>query len=272
MKTAVTRDELDAALAHAERPLVVVMTMGALHAGHASLFELAKVHGNTVVATIFVNPTQFGPNEDFDAYPRTMSADLDVCREHGVDVAFTPTVEVMYPDGPESTVHVGRLGEALEGAARPGHFDGMATVVTRLMDFTGCDVAIFGEKDYQQLAIVREVVSETGRAVRVVGAPTVREPDGLAMSSRNRYLSASGRSRAAVIPRALAAAGRQRTADAAREAALEVLNAEPAVAVEYVAVTSTDLGAPPDAGEARILIAAKLEGVRLIDNAKVILG
>lgn len=264
--------ELNAALDRTPRPRVVVMTMGALHEGHGSLFTIARSHGESVVATIFVNPTQFGPSEDFDAYPRSLEADLKLCRERGVDVAFTPTVEVMYPNGPASTVHVDGIGEILEGASRPGHFDGMATIVTRLMDVTGCDVAVFGEKDYQQLAIVRRVVQDTQRSVTVVGAPTVREADGLAMSSRNRYLTPMGRAQAAAIPRALAAAQEHNTVSAIISAARDELTNEPAIEIDYLEVRDPLLGPAPATGVARLLVAVRLENVRLIDNVKVELG
>ncbi len=259
--------ELDAQLAELERPITVVMTMGALHAGHASLCELARSFNGGVVATIFVNPTQFGPGEDFTTYPRTLEDDLAVCDAHGVDVVFTPTIEQMYPEGPASTVHVGALGEGLEGASRPGHFDGMATIVTRLAELTHADVAIFGEKDYQQLAIVRELL--TARGVQVVGAPTVREADGLAMSSRNRYLSAHERAVAAAIPRALRAAQGESDVEAMLAAAHAVLDGEPELQLEYLEVRSPELGAVSGAGPARILIAARIGNTRLIDNMEV---
>lgn len=271
MIVASTLTELDAALDRMPRPRVVVMTMGALHEGHGSLFTIARSHGGTLVATIFVNPTQFGPSEDFDAYPRSLDADLKVCREHGVDVVFTPNVEVMYPNGPASTIHVDGIGGILEGASRPGHFDGMATIVTRLMDVTGCDAAVFGEKDFQQLAIVRRVVHDTGRSVTVIAAPTVREADGLAMSSRNRYLSQVGRSQAAAIPRALAAAQEQSTVEAMIAAARSELAKEPAIEIDYLEIRDPKFAPAPESGEARLLIAVRLEDVRLIDNVKVVL-
>lgn len=267
MKQAHDLAELDAQLAELEHPITVVMTMGALHEGHASLFELAHSFNGSVVATIFVNPTQFGPGEDFATYPRTIEGDLLVCEKRGVDVVFTPTVEQMYPEGPASTVHAGALGEGLEGASRPGHFDGMATIVTRLAVLTHADVAIFGEKDYQQLAIVRELL--TARGVQVVGAPTIREADGLAMSSRNRYLSAHERAVAAAIPRALRAAQGEGDAEAMLAAAHAVLRLEPELQLEYLDVRSPELGPVSGSGPARILIAARIGSTRLIDNMEV---
>lgn len=270
MNVARTIEELHALLASSRPPVVTVMTMGALHEGHASLFDLASEYDGTVVATIFVNPTQFGPNEDFESYPRTLDDDLDVCRSHGVDIVFTPNVEQMYPDGPVSSVHVGSLADVLEGASRPGHFDGMATIVTRLAELTQASVAIFGEKDYQQLAIVRELLG--GRGVDVVGAPTKRESDGLAMSSRNRYLSEHERHVASVIPRALHAAQSEHSVDAMLRAAREVLATAPDLRLDYLVVANPQLGPVTAPGRARILLAARVGSTRLIDNMEVIVG
>ncbi|MER5970652.1 pantoate--beta-alanine ligase [Streptomyces sp. NPDC002055] len=191
---------------------VVVMTMGALHEGHATLIREARRRAGQagmVVVTVFVNPLQFGPNEDFDRYPRTLDADLEVCREAGADVVFAPTVDAVYPHGrPQIGITAGPMGERWEGATRPGHFDGMLTVVHRLLSITAADHAMFGEKDAQQLALIRRMVLdlELDQDVEIVAVPTVREEDGLALSSRNRYLSAEERGTALALSRALFAA------------------------------------------------------------------
>ncbi|MGP4001844.1 pantoate--beta-alanine ligase [Streptomyces sp. 8N706] len=191
---------------------VVVMTMGALHEGHATLIREARRRaGQTgmVVVTVFVNPLQFGPNEDFDRYPRTLDADVEVCRAAGADVVFAPTVDTVYPHGqPQVRIAAGPIGERWEGATRPGHFDGMLTVVNRLLGITGADYAVFGEKDAQQLTLIRRMVLDLGldQDVEIIGVPTVRESDGLALSSRNRYLSGEERKTALSLSRALFAA------------------------------------------------------------------
>ena len=260
----------------------VVMTMGALHAGHVALMHAARDlvgPDGTVVVTVFVNPTQFGPNEDFARYPRTLDDDLALCRAAGVDVVFTPSVAEVYgPDGgftPDSiTIDAGRIGTILEGASRPHHFRGMLTVVAKLMSLTRPDVAVFGEKDFQQLVLIRRMAANLSLPVQVVGVPTVRDVDGLALSSRNRYLTPEQRVAALAIPAALAAA-----ADAARhgeEAALSaghrVLAAEPQVDVDYLAVTDPLLSSPPVRGEGRVLVAARVGSTRLIDNVPCWLG
>jgi pantoate--beta-alanine ligase len=216
--------------------------------------------------TIFVNPLQFGPAEDFDRYPRTLDRDLAICARAGVDVVFTPTREEMYPDG-EPTVRVspGTLGEILEGASRPGFFHGVLTVVLKLLHLTRPDLAFFGEKDYQQLTLIRRMVRDTDLPVEIVGVPTVREPDGLALSSRNRYLSGTERQTALSLSAALrkgAVAGRD--AETVARAALDS-----AVALDYLVLTDPELGPAPDRGAARLLIAAKVGTTRLIDNLAV---
>ncbi|NUT37433.1 MAG: pantoate--beta-alanine ligase, partial [Hamadaea sp.] len=184
-----TRGDLAAARAAAQGRVGVVMTMGALHEGHATLLREARKGADVLIATIFVNPLQFGPTEDFTRYPRTMEADLEVCRAEGVDVVFAPTPEVMYPHGePAVRVDPGPLAAELEGAVRPGHFSGVLTVVHKLLSLTRADVAHFGEKDYQQLTLITQMVRDLDLGVEIVGVPTVREADGLALSSRNRYL------------------------------------------------------------------------------------
>ena len=270
-----TRAELDEATAD-RAPIAVVMTMGALHEGHAELMREARrrLPQGRVTVTDFVNPTQFGAGEDFDRYPRTLEADVEVCERNGVDIVFAPSVDEVYgAAGLGITVDPGPRGSILEGASRPGHFAGVLTVVAKLMHITRPDVALFGEKDYQQLVLIRDMVRALDFPVEVIGAPTMREADGLAMSSRNRYLSAEARQQAAAIPRALAAgqAAASSGPEAVRQAALAVLESE-GINVDYVVVTGTDLGEPPRAGPARALIAVRIDGVRLIDNAEVVLG
>ena len=269
-----TRAELDKA-AVSGVPVAVVMTMGALHEGHAELMREARrrLPQGRVIVTDFVNPTQFGAGEDFDRYPRTLEADVEVCERNDVDVVFAPSVDEVYgASGLGITVDPGPRGSILEGASRPGHFAGVLTVVAKLMHITRPDIALFGEKDYQQLVLIRDMVRALDFPVEVIGVPTVREPDGLAMSSRNRYLSADARERAAAIPRALAEgqAAASRGTEAVREAAHGVLDSED-IDIDYVVVAGTDLGEPPNDGRARILIAVRIDDVRLIDNAEVAL-
>src|SRR5829696_7821343 len=189
----------------ARRPLGFVPTMGYLHEGHLSLIRRAREESATVVVSIFVNPLQFGPGEDYGRYPRTLAADLDVCRDDGVDLVFVPSVSDLYPPGRSVTVSAGPVGAGFEGRARPGHFDGVLTVVAKLFTLVRPDVAIFGQKDAQQLACVRRMVLDLIAAVEIVSAPIIREPDGLAMSSRNRYLSPEERRRALALSGALRA-------------------------------------------------------------------
>lgn len=277
-----TREELADLLAHARRSgerVAFVPTMGALHEGHASLIRTARgATSGPVVVSIFVNPMQFAPTEDLDRYPRTLDADLAVCAEEGVDVVFAPSVEEMYPGGFSHdsvrdgvTVAPGALGEILDGASRPGHFDGVLTVVAKLFGLVRPDVAVFGQKDYQQLTLVRRMVRDLCLGIEIVGGETVREPDGLAMSSRNRYLDADQRRTAVALSRALRAA-QERAAygvPAARWAAMSILNVEPALELDYLALTSPDLGEAPETGEGRILVAARIGTTRLIDNMPI---
>lgn len=257
------------------RSRAVVMTMGALHAGHAALMDAARhLTGpeGTVIVTIFVNPTQFRPGEDFERYPRTPEADVALCRAHDVDIVFMPSVDVVY-DGTVPTIDPGPVGDILEGSHRPGHFAGVATVVHRLLTMTGAGIAVFGEKDYQQLEIIRRTVTEHDLPVTIVGVPTVRDADGVALSSRNRYLSDEDRVRAAAIPAALQAAAA--TADqgaAAAAVAAEATLAAHGMDIDYVEVTDVHLNPAPDRGEARLLLAVRLGGTRLIDNAPLLLG
>ena len=270
-----TRAELDDTVA-SDVPTAVVMTMGALHDGHAELMREARrrLPQGRLIVTDFVNPTQFGAGEDFDRYPRTLEADVEVCERNDVDIVFAPSVDEVYgAAGLGITVDPGTRGGILEGASRPGHFAGVLTVVAKLMHLTRPDIALFGEKDYQQLVLIRDMARALDFPVEVIGVPTVREADGLAMSSRNRYLSVEARQKAAAIPRALAegCAAAVHGAQAVRESALAVLESA-GIDVDYVVVTGTDLGESPRDGSARVLIAVRIDDVRLIDNAEVILG
>jgi pantoate--beta-alanine ligase len=267
----VKRDELAAARAGLAGRTAVVMTMGALHEGHASLLSEARKGADHLIATIFVNPLQFGPAEDLDRYPRTLETDLDLCRAHGVDLVFVPTVDVVYPDGePAVRVTGGPLATILEGASRPGHFDGVLTVVLKLLQLTRADAAYYGEKDYQQLTLIRAMARDLDLPVEIVGVPTVRESDGLALSSRNRYLSPAQRLAAPALGRALregaAAAAAGVGADGALAAARKIIDGTPEVALDYLVLTDPFLGPAPARGEARLLVAAKLGATRLIDN------
>jgi pantoate--beta-alanine ligase len=252
-----------------------VPTMGALHEGHRALVRAARERAGSVVVSVFVNPTQFGPGEDFDRYPRTWDADLAALAEEGADAVFHPPVDEVYPPGAVGVaVHPGPLGDVLEGAVRPGHFTGVLTVVAKLFGLVRPDLAVFGEKDYQQLTLVRAMARELALGVEVVGVPTVREDDGMALSSRNRYLSPEQRATATTISRALhagAAAGPQ-GADAVLGAARAVLAEAPGLLQDYLALTDPDLGPPPPAGPARLLVAARAGSTRLIDNTALTLG
>lgn len=259
-------------LRRAGRPVLLVPTMGALHAGHRELIRAARRAPDAVtVVSIFVNPLQFGPQEDLDRYPRRLPDDLEMCWEEGAELVFAPGVGAMQPAGFDTTVQPGPLGAELEGASRPGHFAGVLTVVAQLFGIVGPDRAFFGEKDYQQLVLIRRMVRDLRLGVQVVGVPTVRAPDGLALSSRNAYLDAGQRSAAAVISAALlagASAGVHGPA-AVLAAARTVLRAQPAVVLDYLALRSRELGPAPAQGEARLLVAANVGATRLIDNIGV---
>ena len=272
-----TRQELAQRRDSLSGSVAVVMTMGALHDGHAQLMRFAREHADRVLVTVFVNPLQFGVGEDFDRYPRTWDADLEVCRRESVDLVFAPPMDVMYPNGqPDVRVDAGPLGARLDGAHRPGHFDGMLTVVLKLMHLTRPDVAVYGEKDAQQLALIRRMVSDLDLPVRVVGAATVREPDGLALSSRNRYLSPDQRVIAVKLSRALsmgvqaAPAGFQAVLDTARRCLTE----EGGIDLDYVALVddATWLDADETTTIGRLLVAGRVGTTRLIDNMDVDLG
>ena len=258
----------------------VVMTMGALHEGHAHLMDVARERvgaNGQVIVTDFVNPRQFGAGEDFERYPRDLDRDVDICADHGVDVVFAPGVDVVYPTPGSAagaiTIEPGPLGSILEGAARPGHFAGVLTVVAKLMHLTSPDIAFFGEKDYQQLVLITAMARALDWPVAIEGVETVREADGLAMSSRNRYLDPPARSLAARIPAALAAgaAASSQGADAVRKAAADHLRAG-GLQPDYVEVTDPELGPAPERGAARLLVAVPVAGTRLIDNIAIDLG
>jgi pantoate--beta-alanine ligase len=257
--------------------VAVVMTMGALHEGHGQLIRAARARGDSVIVTIFLNPLQFAPGEDLDRYPRTFDADFALCTREQVDVIFAPTPDVIYPGGePAVRVAAGPLGDRLEGEARPGHFDGVLTVVGKLLHLTRPEVAFFGEKDAQQLALIRRMVHDLDFPVEVVGWPTVREADGLALSSRNMYLSERDRIVALSLNQALqagAAAGRGGPR-AVLDAAGRPLAAEPDVAVDYLALVdeSTWADADNETARARLLVAARVGTTRLIDNVSIDLG
>ncbi|MGC4890152.1 pantoate--beta-alanine ligase [Micromonospora sp. DT227] len=268
-----TRKELAVARNGLAGSVGVVMTMGALHAGHETLLRAARERADHVLVTIFVNPLQFGPNEDFDRYPRTLDADLEICRRAGVDLVFAPTVNEMYPEGqPTVRLDPGPLGADLEGLSRPGFFHGVLTVVLKLLQLTRPDLAFFGEKDYQQLTLVRRMVHDLDVPTEIVGVPTVREPDGLALSSRNRYLSAAERRAALSLSAALragaAAAERGDDAGAVLAAAHRAFDA-PEARLDYLVLTDTDLEPGPVSGAARLLIAAWVGATRLIDNTAI---
>ena len=279
MQVVRTRAGLRAALAAAPRPVGLVPTMGWLHAGHLSLVARARAESATVVVSIFVNPRQFGQAADFTKYPRNEARDLAMCEAAGVDLVFAPTVDEVYPPGFDTVVSVGAIGGPLEGAARPGHFDGVATVVAILFALVGAERAYFGLKDYQQVRVIRRMALDLALPTEVVALETVRDPDGLAMSSRNGRLSPGGRVAAPVLRRALlAGAARvragERDAGAVREAMLAVLASEPMADVDYVSV------ADPETLEelatirngALLSLAVEIEGVRLIDNERVVPG
>ncbi len=263
------------ALRGAGRKIALIPTMGALHEGHRELIRHAKrVPGAVVpVVSIFVNPLQFGPNEDLSRYPRPLEDDLEACREEGVELVFTPQVEDMYPPGADTVVDPGPLGTELEGASRPGHFAGVLTVCSTLFHVVGPDVAMFGEKDFQQLVLMKKMVRDLHFPLSVVGVPIVREPDGLALSSRNVYLSPDDRARATLLSRALAegAGVSARGPEAVVERAREVLAAEPDVDVDYLELRGPDLGPVPGDGDARLLVAARVGTTRLLDNVAVTL-
>ncbi|MGE2690212.1 pantoate--beta-alanine ligase [Mycolicibacterium pulveris] len=268
--SAVTR-----ALRATGRRVMLVPTMGALHEGHLTLIRTAKrVQGAVVAVSIFVNPLQFGANEDLDAYPRTLDDDLAALRSEGVEIAFTPTVADIYPDGIRTCVQPGPLGAELEGASRPTHFAGVLTVVLKLFNIVKPDRAYFGEKDYQQLVLIRQMVADFNLDVAVVGVSIVREADGLALSSRNRYLDPVQREQAGALSAALLA-GRYAAGEgtaAALDAAHAVLDEVPAIKLDYLQVRDPTLGPAPTTGAGRMLIAGRLGSTRLLDNIAIDIG
>ena len=271
------RDATDVsrALRHTGRRVMLVPTMGALHDGHIALVRAAKlVPGSVVVVSIFVNPLQFGAGEDLDAYPRTMDDDLELLRAEGVEIVFAPTPAAMYPNGLRTTVQPGPLASELEGGPRPTHFAGVLTVVLKLLQIVRPDRVFFGEKDYQQLVMIRQMVTDLNVDVAVAGVPTVREPDGLAMSSRNRYLDPVQRELAGTLSAALTAGMHAAPAGsaAAVNAARAVLDAVPAITVDYLELRNAELGPVPTNGPGRLLVAARLGKTRLLDNIAVQIG
>lgn len=263
MRVVESRDDLNTDSGDSRRG--VVMTMGALHEGHASLIRAARDMDEHVTVTIFVNPTQFAAGEDLDRYPRTLQSDLELCESLGVNTVYVPTVQEVYRRDPMVTVDPGVLGSELEGASRPGHFSGVLTVVCKLLHLTRPDDAFFGEKDYQQLTLIKAMVTDLDLGVHVVGVPTSREDDGLARSSRNVYLSDQERQAAGAIPRALQSGAAQSDATAIVEAAVAELDG---LDVDYVELRDPDLG-PVRVGEGRLLVAARLGTTRLLDNCAV---
>jgi pantoate--beta-alanine ligase len=253
--------------------VALVPTMGALHAGHMALVEAARRHADRIVASIFVNPKQFGPNEDFAQYPRKELADSTMLKKAGVDLLWMPPVEAMYPDGFATNVSVTGVSEVLEGAQRPGHFDGVATVVAKLFNQVRPDVALFGEKDFQQLAVIRRMAGDLDMGIEIVGVPTQRDDDGLALSSRNAYLLPEDRARAVALPRALGAAERTIAEGGDPAAALAQALDTLAVAgfdVDYVALVDAEtLASPSEDRPMRLLAAARIGSTRLIDNVAV---
>ena len=259
-----------------KRVVGVVPTMGALHAGHVSLIERARRECDFVVATIFVNPTQFGPNEDFTRYPRTLDADLEMCQTAGADLVFTPDVETMYGKHAQTTVSLNKVTLPLEGAHRPGHFDGVSTVVCKLFNITEPDRAYFGQKDYQQQLVIRQMVEDLDFAITIVTCPVIREADGLAMSSRNRYLSSEDRAKASQIYQTLKLADALASQSDASPADIsgrmhQHLSAIDGFEVGYTAICSRKTLDPlVDRTEPGVaLIAAKLGSTRLIDNLEI---
>ena len=274
-----TRQGLRDALSGHTGEVGVVMTMGALHDGHREIIRVARRRCDVIVVTVFLNPLQFAPGEDLSRYPKTLPADVELCTAESVDLVFAPSVAEVYPRGhqPQVRVHAGPLGDVLEGASRPGHFDGVLTVVAKLLHMTWPGVAYFGQKDAQQLLLIRRMTEDLDFPVEVVAVPTVRDADGLALSSRNGYLTAEDREVALTLPRALRAGERaaQAGADAVRRAALDVLQAQSGLGVDYLTLadpSSLEDVPPGFAGPALLAVAAKVGTTRLIDNVLLTVG
>jgi pantoate--beta-alanine ligase len=268
-----TRAELREALGDAPRPVGLVPTMGWLHDGHRALIHQARSENATTVVSIFVNPRQFGDPADLEKYPRSEARDVALCTDEGVDLIFAPSVEEVYPPGFDTTVKVGAVSAPLEGSARPGHFDGVATVVAILFDLVGAEHAYFGQKDAQQVMVIRQMARDLAIPTQVIACPTVREPDGLALSSRNVHLSPDERAAAPVLRRALLAgrdlwAGGERSGDAIRAAMAAVLAEEPLANPEYVSVADGLTLAELETIErpALLSLAVRFGATRLIDN------
>jgi pantoate--beta-alanine ligase len=270
-----TRAELRAAMAGAERPVGLVPTMGWLHEGHRTLMARARAENETTIATIFVNPRQFNEAADYQRYPRNEARDLAICADEGIDLVFAPGVEEIYPPGFDTTVSVGAVASPLEGAARPGHFEGVATVVAILFDLIGAERAYFGQKDAQQVLVIRQMARDLAIPTEVIACPTVREPDGLALSSRNVHLSPEERAAAPVLRRALLAARErweagERSGGALRSTMAATLASEPLAIPAYVSVadgrTLAELDRVADGAPALLSLAARFGSTRLIDN------
>jgi pantoate--beta-alanine ligase len=268
-----TRDNLRDALDGATRPVGLIPTMGWLHEGHRALIRQARATDATTVVTIFVNPRQFNVASDYTRYPRNEARDLEICESEGVDIVFAPDTDEVYPAGFDTTVSVGAVAQPLEGAARPGHFDGVATVVAVLFGLVGADHAYFGQKDAQQVMVIRQMARDLAIATEVIACPTVREPDGLALSSRNVHLTPDERRAAPVLRRALLAArdrweSGERSAEAFRDSMWETLTAEPLADVDYVSVADGRTLLELDRVESGALLslAVRFGSTRLIDN------
>lgn len=274
-----TRSELrEARTSIVDGKVAVVMTMGALHEGHATLIHEARRRADHVIVTIFLNPLQFGPREDLSRYPRTFDDDMEICTREGVDLVFAPTPDVIYPDGdPGVRISAGPLGDVLEGKSRPGHFDGVLTVVGKLLHLTQADMAFFGQKDAQQLLLIRRMARDLDFPVEIVSVATVRESDGLALSSRNMYLTEYDRETALCLSRSLqaGAASAPEGPSAIRRAARAVLVREPLALIDYlVLVHPSTLEDVPEwyRGEALLAVAGRVGTTRLIDNTPVLVG
>ncbi len=273
-----TVSEVDSWAAKETTTIAAVLTMGALHRGHAELVRYAKANtpnGTRVIATIFVNPTQFNNASDLDEYPRTLDSDLETLQSAGADAVFVPDVSQMYPNGLEVNppMEPGAIGEVLEGQARPGHFRGMLTVVHRLLSITHADYSFFGEKDFQQLTLVKAMVAATNMPISIVGVPTVRDEFGLALSSRNRRLSREAIEQARLIPTAINKAAEiflvSGSVSEAEAAGKKILDQSRKFEVEYFEIKSNDLVSLPEVNNARVFVAVSIEGVRLIDNLEI---
>jgi len=277
-KVLTTVSDVDSWVAEESTQIAAVLTMGALHQGHAELIRFAKANtpiDTRVIATIFVNPTQFNNASDLDEYPRTLDSDLETLQSAGADAVFIPSVEQMYPNGLEVNppMEPGLIGDVLEGKARPGHFRGMLTVVDRLLEITHADFSFFGEKDFQQLTLVKAMVKFASRPIEIVGVPTVRDEHGLALSSRNRRLSIDAIETARLIPVAMRKASEVFLATGsvleAESAGKSILETSGDFKIEYFEIKSNNLVSQPNSGNARVFVAVNIEDVRLIDNLEI---